>query len=272
MSGMFLNRPTATPNIAAHPTNTGRPESQAQHFGAAPRTLSPLEPAHHSPSYTYSNYSRRGSITDPALHSSDHHRPSLHDINLPIPTSNNVSRRGSIATNTSSRSPSPAPFAQTKPYDDPHYNHYAHRHSNAHQAPAASSVYEPFQRRHSIANSELQQQPSADPNRRYTGKQHHHYLKIKISGWQKMRFLIYFGTLFFLIFKKVFIFRLSKKTSEGLFQLRLALRNPILHLILLLQNKKDPKIDTHQMNIINLTPLIVVLVNSSMKVTMVARF
>lgn len=87
-----------------------------------------------------------------------------------------------------------------------------------------------------------------------------------------MRFLIYFGTLFFLIFKKDFIFRLSKKTSEGLFQLRLALRNPILHLILLLQNKKVPKTDTHQMNIINLTLPIVVLVNSSMKATMVARF
>lgn len=174
MSGMFLNRPTATPNIAAHPTNTSRPDSQAQHFGGAPKPLSPLEPAHHSPSYTYNNYSRRGSITDPALHSSEH-RPSLHDINLPIPTSNNVSRRGSIATiDASSRSPSPAPFAQSKPYDDPHYNHYAHRHSNAHAQPppptsSSSSVYEPFQRRHSIANSELQQPPSADTSRRYTG-------------------------------------------------------------------------------------------------------
>ncbi|KAI8578736.1 hypothetical protein K450DRAFT_245273 [Umbelopsis ramanniana AG] len=164
MSGMFLNRPTATPNIA---TNTGgRPESQAQHFSSSNRTLSPLEPAHQSPSYTYN--SRRGSITDPALHSSEH-RPSLHDINLPIPTSRNVSRRGSIATNDApSRSPSPAPFAQAKPYDDPYYNHYAHRQSNA-APPPPPSGYEPFQRRHSIANSELPQPPSTDPNRRFTG-------------------------------------------------------------------------------------------------------
>ncbi|KAH8547980.1 hypothetical protein BGW37DRAFT_431734 [Umbelopsis sp. PMI_123] len=164
---MFLNRPTATPNIAVN--TGGRPDSQAQHFssgGSSSRTLSPLEPAHQSPSYTYN--SRRGSITDPALHSSEH-RPSLHDINLPIPTSRSVSRRGSIATNdASSRSPSPAPFAQTKQYDDPFYSQYAHRQSNA-APPPPPSAYEPFQRRHSIANSELQQPPTTDPNRRFTG-------------------------------------------------------------------------------------------------------
>jgi len=165
LSGMFLNRPTATPNIAAtHTPRMGRPDSQAQHFGAAPRTLSPLEPAHQPPAYTYSNYSRRGSITDPALHSSEH-RPSSQDINLPIPTSNNVSRRGSIATiDASSRSPSPAPLAQTKPYDDPHY--YGHGHSNA---LPPSSVYESYQRRHSIANAEMQQPASADLSRLQPG-------------------------------------------------------------------------------------------------------
>ncbi|KAJ2960393.1 hypothetical protein NQZ79_g4222 [Umbelopsis isabellina] len=164
MSGMFLNRPTATPNTAAHPTNAGRPDTQAQHFGGASRTLSPLEPAHHSPY----DYGRRGSITDPALHSSDHRSSSQHDINLPIPTSNNVSRRGSIATNDAlSRSPSPAPFAQSKHYEDPHYTNLPHRLSNIAHPP---SSYEPFQRRHSIANSELPHPPAAE-QRRFTGFQ-----------------------------------------------------------------------------------------------------
>ncbi|KAI9486795.1 MAG: hypothetical protein EXX96DRAFT_474661 [Benjaminiella poitrasii] len=98
----------------------------------------PLEPNSQQEPFTYS---RRGSATDPAGFL-DYRRPSMTDSNnLPLPNSNVVSRRGSLATTDydfSSRSPSPAPpLSSSKRYLE----------TNGH--------YDLFQRRHSIATEPI---------------------------------------------------------------------------------------------------------------------
>ncbi|KAI8875510.1 hypothetical protein K501DRAFT_202500 [Backusella circina FSU 941] len=134
------------------------------------KVLSPLEP---SSQPFFESYSRRGSITEPSFHSSnDFRRPSITDLsNLPLPNSAVPSRRGSIATVTtdydySSRSPSPSPFVKhSRLYHENEAHPYASgrrdslpssrpgiQPSSSSQPP--HSLYDPFQRRHSIATAE----------------------------------------------------------------------------------------------------------------------
>lgn len=142
------------------------------------RLLSPLEP--NSQPYNYESYSRRGSITDPALHGNnsssssgaaapqlDFRRPSIAELNsLPLPTSSaSASRRGSLATvvtdyDYSSRSPSPSPFAKRIATQEA--AEYARRDSLPHPAISQLQEYDPYQRRHSIATAE------ATPSNRQT--------------------------------------------------------------------------------------------------------
>ncbi|KAG1460157.1 hypothetical protein G6F56_006012 [Rhizopus delemar] len=94
-----------------------------------------LEPNSHHP--LYESFSRRGSLTDPAAFYS--RRPSIAD---PI-----VSRRGSTTTDYSSRSPSPSPFSRRYPEE----GHSLSRQPSFHTQLPTNPLYDPFQRRHSIA-------------------------------------------------------------------------------------------------------------------------
>lgn len=121
---------------------------------------SPLEPNSHQP--FYESFSRRGSITDPtAFHTS--RRPSAAEI-LPLPNSATPSRRGSVTTDYSSRSPSPSAFSRQRYYDNHEGSSYtsSRRRSLTNGSannklpmpPPSNSFYDPFQRRHSIAITE----------------------------------------------------------------------------------------------------------------------
>lgn len=97
------------------------------------KILSPLEPTN------FESYSRRGSVTDPHGY---HRRPSITE-----------SRRGSIATTDydySSRSPSPSPLV--KRYHENDASPYALNRRDS--LPNNNILYDPFQRRHSIATAE----------------------------------------------------------------------------------------------------------------------
>lgn len=131
------------------------------------KILSPLEPNTQQPFYSKS-YSRRGSVTDPAFNNS-FRRPSITDMNnLPLPNSTAASRRGSIATEYDypSRSPSPSPytFPSKRPFHDDHpfaFNTSRRDSLPMNQLPPSipptsnSPVYDPYQRRHSIAASSI---------------------------------------------------------------------------------------------------------------------
>jgi hypothetical protein len=134
------------------------------------KVLSPLEP---SSQPFFESYSRRGSVTEPSFHN-DFRRPSITDLsNLPLPNSAVPSRRGSIATVTtdydySSRSPSPSPFVKhSRLYHENEAHPYASgrrdslpssrpgiQPSSSSTSQPPHSLYDPFQRRHSIATAE----------------------------------------------------------------------------------------------------------------------
>jgi hypothetical protein len=142
--------------------------------------LAPLEPNN-----TYESYSRRGSVTDPAI---NFRRPSITDTsNLPLPNSTVVSRRGSIATTTdydySSRSPSPSPYtfpfsSSKRGYHDEQYPYSSGRRDSLplnqplHPSAIATNnpVYDPYQRRHSIATGALGNNNNSSSSK-YRGKQ-----------------------------------------------------------------------------------------------------
>ncbi|RUS12507.1 hypothetical protein BC937DRAFT_87704, partial [Endogone sp. FLAS-F59071] len=153
--------PVPSPPIPTGITNGNDPFQQ--------RPLPPLEPNHHL--YPYSA-ARRGSITDPALHLSGGNdfgrRFSQPDINLPMPTSSASplsERRGSIATDYSSQPPSPSLHSRPGPLDNrPDLAHMGRRESLPSIAlPPGSGVpmFDSFQRRHSIAVTEMPFQSSA---------------------------------------------------------------------------------------------------------------
>ncbi|KAI9254859.1 hypothetical protein BY458DRAFT_535578 [Sporodiniella umbellata] len=98
-----------------------------------------LEPNTHHP--LHESFSRRGSLTDPAAFCS--RRPSL----VADPT---LSRRGSSTTDYSSRSPSP--FSRRY-----HEEGYALNRQPSFNKQPMNPLYDPFQRRHSIA------EPSRNP-------------------------------------------------------------------------------------------------------------
>lgn len=135
--------------------------SQQQH-----KLPSPLEPNSQQPFY-----SRRASVTDPSGFN-NFRRPSITDLNnLPLPNSTVVSRRGSIATDYdySSRSPSPSPY--TFPSKRGHHDDFGRRDSlPLHQLPIPpnKAVYDPYQRRHSIATADHQYQRNPA---KYRGKE-----------------------------------------------------------------------------------------------------
>ncbi|GAA5811020.1 hypothetical protein MFLAVUS_004449 [Mucor flavus] len=112
------------------------------------KVLSPLEPNTHQQFYAREN-------TNNSYH--NYRRPSITDMNnLPLPNSTVISRRGSIATEYEypSRSPSPSPFTfpSKRGYDD-----YGRRDSlPINQPPSITPhpLYDPYQRRHSIATAE----------------------------------------------------------------------------------------------------------------------
>lgn len=145
------------------------------------KILSPLEPN------SYESYSRRGSITDPAI---NFRRPSIADMsNLPLPNSTVVSRRGSIATTVdydfSSRSPSPSPytFPSASSTNKRYHEHIIEQHPYSRRdslplnqplpppptssSPLTDSNYDPYQRRHSIATGALNNNGSSN---KYRGK------------------------------------------------------------------------------------------------------
>lgn len=139
-------------------------QHRQQDMTTSSKMIPSLEPTTQQPYFENSSFSRRGSVTDPH----GYRRPSVTELNnLPLLNSTVVSRRGSIATTDydySSRSPSPSPFSTTKRYHEndasaphPYALNNGRRDSlpNNNMLPAVhNNVYDPFQRRHSIATAE----------------------------------------------------------------------------------------------------------------------
>lgn len=149
------------------------------------KVLSPLEPNTHQQFYAREN-------TNNSYH--NYRRPSITDMNnLPLPNSTVVSRRGSIATEYEypSRSPSPSSFAfpSKRGYDD-----YGRRDSLPinNQPPSITPhpLYDPYQRRHSIATAESN---TPRNNAKYRGKQHYNlyisFYKYTNKGQKDFAFL-----------------------------------------------------------------------------------
>ncbi|KAI8379640.1 uncharacterized protein BYT42DRAFT_569480 [Radiomyces spectabilis] len=159
MSDMSVSSSSAMHYRSLHSPTVVSPKQEP---ATVARTLSPLEP---NSQPFYESFSRRGSVADPSLHSTpDYRRPSITEMsNLPLPTSTNPSRRGSVALDydLSSRSPSPSSYAKhgSSRYNhelEPPTNYFSSRRDSLPQQASLSggNAYDPFHRRHSIATAE----------------------------------------------------------------------------------------------------------------------